>query len=232
MKRVQVEPHLSVTGACSAEWVPIRPKTDAAFLYALVHVMLHEHPRTALDVEFLKVAHRVAVPRRAERVLLARSGDAQSRCCGTSSVPRRFRTTRRGPIPRSRGGYDADAIEIGPDGEVLAEGRLHGETGFSKLVAHMRPYSPEWAEPICDVGAAVIHGRASRGEFLAEACIGQTIRDRRRDAPVPPGRDHARQDGQQRLGRVRMLLGAHGRRHAGSLRARGCRAERSARRSG
>ena len=35
MKRVQVEPHLSVTGACSAEWVPIRPKTDAALLYAL-----------------------------------------------------------------------------------------------------------------------------------------------------------------------------------------------------
>ena len=45
MKRVQVEPHLSVTGACSAEWVPIRPKTDPAFLYALMHVMLHEAAR-------------------------------------------------------------------------------------------------------------------------------------------------------------------------------------------
>ena len=53
MKRVQVEPHLSVTGACSAEWVPIRPKTDAAFLYALVHVLLHEIPRERLDVAFL-----------------------------------------------------------------------------------------------------------------------------------------------------------------------------------
>src|SRR6185503_18476872 len=42
MKRVQLEPHLSVTGACSAEWVPIKPKTDAAFLYALIHVLLHE----------------------------------------------------------------------------------------------------------------------------------------------------------------------------------------------
>ena len=28
MKRVQIEPHLSVTGACSAEWIPIKPKTD------------------------------------------------------------------------------------------------------------------------------------------------------------------------------------------------------------
>ncbi|HVO07827.1 MAG TPA: molybdopterin-dependent oxidoreductase, partial [Burkholderiaceae bacterium] len=40
MKRVQVEPHLSVTGACSAQWVPIKPKTDPAFLFALIHVML------------------------------------------------------------------------------------------------------------------------------------------------------------------------------------------------
>ena len=53
MKRVQVEPHLSVTGACSAEWVPIKPKTDAAFLYALIHVLLHEEPRSRLDLEFL-----------------------------------------------------------------------------------------------------------------------------------------------------------------------------------
>ena len=53
MKRVQVEPHLSVTGACSAEWVPIKPKTDAAFLFALIHVLLHEIPRERLDVAFL-----------------------------------------------------------------------------------------------------------------------------------------------------------------------------------
>ena len=42
VKRVQIEPHLSVTGACSAEWVPIRPKTDPAFMYGLMHFMLHE----------------------------------------------------------------------------------------------------------------------------------------------------------------------------------------------
>ena len=41
-KRVQVEPHLSITGAVSAEWVPIRPKTDAAFLFGLIHHILHE----------------------------------------------------------------------------------------------------------------------------------------------------------------------------------------------
>jgi hypothetical protein len=39
-KRVQVEPHQSVTAACSAEWVPIRPKTDPAFMFALMHVLM------------------------------------------------------------------------------------------------------------------------------------------------------------------------------------------------
>ncbi len=54
MKRVQIEPHLSVTGACSAEWVPIKPKTDAAFLFAMIHVLLHENTRDKLDIPFLK----------------------------------------------------------------------------------------------------------------------------------------------------------------------------------
>ena len=50
MKRVQIEPHLSVTGACSAEWVPIKPKTDSAFLFAMIHVLLHETARDKLDI--------------------------------------------------------------------------------------------------------------------------------------------------------------------------------------
>ena len=55
LKRVQVEPHLSVTGAVSAEWVPVRPKTDAAFLYALLHRIVHERGwREVCDVAFLE----------------------------------------------------------------------------------------------------------------------------------------------------------------------------------
>jgi phenylacetyl-CoA:acceptor oxidoreductase len=34
--------------------VPIKPKTDPAFLYAMIHVMLFEMPRTRLDIPFLK----------------------------------------------------------------------------------------------------------------------------------------------------------------------------------
>ena len=53
LKRVQIEPHLSVTGAASAEWVPIKPKTDPAFLFGMLHSLLHDHPRSALDLPFL-----------------------------------------------------------------------------------------------------------------------------------------------------------------------------------
>ena len=54
LKRVQIEPHLSITGAASAEWVPIRPKTDAG-------VPVRPDPRPAarsraerLDLPFLE----------------------------------------------------------------------------------------------------------------------------------------------------------------------------------
>jgi phenylacetyl-CoA:acceptor oxidoreductase len=55
LKRVQVEPHLSITGALSAEWIPIKPKTDAAFLFALIHRMIVERDwNETCDVRAIK----------------------------------------------------------------------------------------------------------------------------------------------------------------------------------
>ena len=109
MKRVQVEPHLSVTGACSAEWVPIKPKTDAAFLYALIHVLLHEEPQP-LDLEFLY--------RHTSSPYLVGAHGYYLR------DPLRAADHRR--LARSEG--DARGARDRPDGDVLAEGRLEGET--------------------------------------------------------------------------------------------------------
>jgi phenylacetyl-CoA:acceptor oxidoreductase len=172
LKRVQVEPHLSVTGACSAQWVPIKPKTDAAFLYALIHVLLHEVARERLDVAFL--AARTASP-----YLVGPNGyylrDRVSReplvwDLASASARMHDSADLREAI---EGSFEADAIEIGPDDEVLAEGMLTGSTGFTRLVEHMRPYSPEWAQAICDVPAA--HIRRIANEFMDHACVGQTI---------------------------------------------------------
>lgn len=172
LKRVQVEPHLSVTGACSAQWVPIKPKTDAAFLYALIHVLLHEVARERLDVAFL--AARTASPylvgpngyylrhRASREPLVWDLASASARVHDSADLREAI-----------EGSFEADAIEIGPDDEVLAEGMLTGSTGFTRLVEHMRPYSPEWAQAICDVPAA--HIRRIANEFMDHACVGQTI---------------------------------------------------------
>ncbi len=172
LKRVQVEPHLSVTGACSTQWVPIKPKTDAAFLYALIHVLLHEVARERLDVAFLAV--RTASPylvgphgyylrhRTSREPLVWDLASASARTHDSVDLREAI-----------EGSFEADAIEIGPDDEVLAEGLLKGSTGFTRLVEHMRPYSPEWAQTICDVPAANI--RRIANEFIDHACVGQTI---------------------------------------------------------
>jgi len=156
MKRVQVEPHLSITGACSAEWVPIKPKTDAAFLYAIIHVLLHENPRERLDVAFL------------------RDHTSSPYLVGPNGFYLRDPETRK-PIVADRleASVRVRAIETGADGEVLAQGELEGTTAFAKLLAHMKPYSPEWASGICDVPAETM--RRVANEYLDHAHIGETI---------------------------------------------------------
>ncbi|MCX7960652.1 MAG: molybdopterin-dependent oxidoreductase [Burkholderiales bacterium] len=156
MKRVQVEPHLSVTGACSAEWVPIRPKTDAAFLYALLNVLLFEHPRERLDVEFLY------------------KHTSSPYLVGPNGYFLRDPQTKQPLIaPALEGTFRMPAVEIGPDAEVLAQGELEGRTAFTAFVEHMRPYTPEWAEGVCDVPARTMR-RIGR-EYLEHARVGATI---------------------------------------------------------
>ncbi len=184
MKRVQVEPHLSVTGACSAEWVPIRPKTDAAFLYALLHVLLHEAARERLDIPFLK--QHTSSP-----YLVGANGfflrDPQSR------KPLLWDLKRNAAVPFDtpdtdaalEGSYEVGAaVEIGADEALIASGALRGETAFGKLAAHMRPHSPEWAAGICDVPAATM--RRIANEFLAAAQVGATIEIEGRMLPLRP----------------------------------------------
>jgi len=183
MKRVQVEPHLSVTGACSAQWVPIRPKTDAAFLYALIHVIVCELPRERLDVAFL-------AKHTASSYLVGPHGyylrDRATR------KPLVFDTATQSARPHDAPGLDesldacveVDAIEIGPDDDVLAEGVLTGESAHRRLVAHMQAYSPEWAASLCDVPAATM--RTIAHEYVDHACVGQTIDIEGRTLPYRP----------------------------------------------
>jgi phenylacetyl-CoA:acceptor oxidoreductase len=183
MKRVQVEPHLSITGACSAQWVPIKPKTDAAFLYALIHVMLHETPRDQLDLPHLRRLtnspylvgpHGYWLRDRATRKPLVWD-ETESR-----ALPHDTPNLSEALSAR----IEVDAIEIGADGDVLGDGLLVGQTSFDQLVAHMATYTPEWAAGVCDVPAATIRKVAQ--EYVAHACVGQTIEVNGKVMPFRP----------------------------------------------
>lgn len=183
MKRVQVEPHLSVTGGCAAEWVPIKPKTDPAFLHAMLHVMLHESPRTALDLPFLK--ERTSSP-----YLVGPQGfylrDPESRkplvwdLKTQSAVP--FDTPDIDPA--LEGTFEVAAVEVGADEDLWEYEQAAGVTAFTRLIEHERDMTPEWAETVCDVPADTI--RRITVEYLEHACIGETIEIEGRTLPFRP----------------------------------------------
>lgn len=172
MRRVQIEPHLTVTGATSSEWVPIRPKTDSAFLYAMLHVLLCEHKIEDLDVGFLK--DRTAAP-----YLVAPNGyflrrpsdgkplvwDLNSGAAVAYDAP--------GINPALTGEFRASGLERGADAESWTHELAMVRPAHQLLIEHVRRFSPEWASATCDVPAKTIRRVAE--DFLAEARIGATI---------------------------------------------------------
>jgi phenylacetyl-CoA:acceptor oxidoreductase len=173
LRWVQFEPHLSVTGAGAAEWVPIRPKTDAAVLLGLLHAILVDHDwRRVCDLPFLRA--RTSAP-----YLVAPGGyylrDPETR------KPLVWDVGRERPVPFD----DADCLEHALSGTYLAAGVEVGaddarrtvcervQPAFAHLVEHVRPYTPEWAASVADVPAATI--RRLAGEYLAAARVGATI---------------------------------------------------------
>jgi phenylacetyl-CoA:acceptor oxidoreductase len=183
-KRVQVEPHLSITGACSAEWLPIRPKTDAAFLFSLLHVLVHENKRELLDLPFLR--DRTSSP-----YLVGPNGwylrDPES------GKPLLWDTVSggavvydaAGAVPALDGSHTVGrCFERGPDDERIDHESATGTTAFTKFVAHVQSFTPEWAARICDISASRI--REVANEYLEQACIGQTIEIEGKELPYRP----------------------------------------------
>jgi len=184
MQRVQVEPHLSITAAASAQWIPIKPKTDAAFLFGMIHTILHEHARERLDVPFLR-------GRSSSPYLVGPHGyylrDAESLepLLWCTAASRAVRHDTPGAEPLLEGTVTvAHAVELGADTERWEHRDVAAETAFTKLVNHMKTYTPEWASAVCDVPAATI--RRISGEYLDHACVGATIEIEGRSLPFRP----------------------------------------------
>lgn len=184
VKRVEIEPHMSITAAASSEWVPIKPKTDNAFMFAMLHTMLHEHARDALDLPFLR--DRTASPYLVgPRGLYLRDAqtkkplvwDLNSKCAVPFDTP--------GARLALEGSFRVDrAMDVGADDDVATYTDVDAQTAMSAMVAHLAPHTPEWASAISDVPAETI--RRIAGEYLEHACIGETIEIDGKTLPFRP----------------------------------------------
>ena len=172
MRRVQVEPHLSVTGAKADVWIPIKPKTDAAFLFAMLHVVLHELKGTSCDVRFLRSMtnspyligpHGYYLRDRLTRKPLVWDEDP--------GTPLPFDTPGV-RSPALEGTFAAPGVEVGPDGETWNHEVTPCRPAFQLLVDFVKPFTPEWAGGICDVPPDTIRGLAK--EFVETAMVGAT----------------------------------------------------------
>lgn len=184
LRRIQVEPHLSITGALSGEWVPIRPKTDVAFLYALIHHILHNRDWSQVcDVPFLKDSSNSPYLIGPHGYFMRDEASGQPLVWDNADMRAKPISARIGDAALS-GEFEVSGYEEGPDGTKWRHERVRVATAFDKLRAHVAPFTPEWAEKETDVPAAKI--KAIADEYLAHACIGQTIEIEGHTLPYRP----------------------------------------------
>lgn len=175
LRWVQFEPHLSVTAATASQWVPIRPKTDAAVLLAMLHVILHDMRwQEVCDLPFLERlsnAPYLVGPRgyylrdTASRKPLV--WDAQQARAVPFDSPEVTTYALVGSYQVNR------SVEVGPDGRQWAHVAARGRPAFGLLRDHVRDYTPEWAAEVADVPAATIRSLAR--EFVETAAVGSTM---------------------------------------------------------
>lgn len=183
-KRVQVEPHLSITGALSAEWVPVKPKTDAAFLFGVIHRIVHERGWSEVcDVPFLK--DRTNSP-----YLVGPNGwFLRDKETGKPLIWDRADNAAK-PFdagikdPALHGTFTAGGIERGADNESFEHDACEARPSFQVMLDHMAQYTPDWAAEECGVPAETI--RRIGDEFIAHACVGETIEIEGKTLPFRP----------------------------------------------
>ena len=157
MKLVVVDPMSNFASAKATEWVPIRPGTDAAMGLAMVNVILND--LGVWDAEYLATKTNAPYLIGPDRCYV-RDADTKK--------PLVWDTGRGRAVPYD----DADAAGLALEGEYEAFG-VRARPAFALLREHVRQFTPEWAERISSVPAAIIR-RIAR-EFATEAMVGSTI---------------------------------------------------------
>ena len=140
MKRVQVEPHLSVTGAVSAEWIPIKPKTDAAFLYGVLHRILCERNwRDDCDVPFLTEDTNAPY-------LIGPNGYFLRHVESRKPMIYDLADNTAKPFdanikePAMEGSYTLSGLETGADNDEWYHDNIQAKPAFQALIEHLNKY--------------------------------------------------------------------------------------------
>ena len=155
---IQVEPHLSVSGAKSDEWIPIKPKTDGPFMFAMIHSILYEIKK--LDIPFLKQRTNAPYLIRLDNGYYLEDQETHKPMVWDSVVNEaKF--------------FDSPIQDFALEGEYEVNG-IKTKPAFQLFKEEMEKYTPEWAAEICDVDASTIRRLAM--EWIETAQIGSTIK--------------------------------------------------------
>ncbi len=185
MKWVQVEPHLSVTGATANEWIPIRPMTDGALLLAIIHVILREYNwQQVCDVEFLK-------QRTNSCYLVGDSGYYLRHTVNKKPLiwDASVQQAKAFDDPTIKdfaldGVYSIGGLELGAEGKSKQHESVRVRPAFQLLIEHVDKYTPCWAADITGVSEAKIRSIAK--DWIENANIGATIQIDGLELPYRP----------------------------------------------
>jgi molybdopterin-containing oxidoreductase family molybdopterin binding subunit len=168
MKLVVIDPMCTYAASKAAEWVPIRPGTDACMALSMMQVLVNE--LGIMDVDYLK------------------QGTNATYLVGPDGRHGRDPQSGKPLVWDERAGRAAPYDAVPPQDAAL-EGRYRvGEvgaaTGFTLFREHLKAYPPERAEQITTVPARTIRRLAE--EFGRAARVGATITLDGQELPFRP----------------------------------------------
>ncbi|KXA93774.1 hypothetical protein AKJ66_00950 [candidate division MSBL1 archaeon SCGC-AAA259E22] len=185
MKRTQVEPHLSISGATSERWVPIKPKTDPVFMCSMIHVILHEMDwEDSCDLQFIKEMTNSPYligpngyylrDKETEKPLVWDQTDETAKTYDDDGIKDYALT----------GKYQVSGVEIGPDDDRWDHEKVESKPSFQHLLDAVEEYTPERTEEVCEVPEGTV--REVTEEFTEHAEIGSTMEIEGEELPYRP----------------------------------------------
>lgn len=166
--QVNVDPFISPSGVKAQQWVPIRPGTDVAVLFAMAHVILHEIKH--YDTDFIK--NNTNAP-----YLIQADGNYIRSSSVKEEEPVKKEVLGKPYVwdladNKAKLWDDPTLKDPALEGSFEAEG-VTGVPAFQLFQDSIKDFTPEWAEQISTVPAATIRQMAH--DFVQYAQIGSTV---------------------------------------------------------